>query len=162
MTRRPGSFAKFSKGLAAAVAAGLPIGLNLVVTGHNAHELDAMKALANGYGLPYHVYSNISPTVYGGPEVLVAQATPFLRRRRPFTGCNAGHTFFHADPFGRASICKVGRHPSISLLEEGVEGLRRLGGLADGLLAREGGCNGCTLQGTDLGDDHESEDQHES
>ncbi len=148
VTRRPGSYQKFAKGLAAAVQAGLPIGLNLVVTGSNAHELDAMKAMADGYGLAYHVYSNISPTIYGGQEVLRSQSPAYLRRRQPFTGCNAGHTFFHADPFGRASICKVGRDPSIPLLEEGVDGLRRLGEIADRLLARQGGCTGCTLQGT--------------
>jgi MoaA/NifB/PqqE/SkfB family radical SAM enzyme len=148
VTKRPGSYQKFGKGLAAAVGAGLPTGLNLVVTDSNAHELDGMKAMAEGYGLPYHVYSNISPTIYGSPEVLRSQSESYLRRRKPFTGCNAGHTFFHSDPFGKASICKVGRDPSIPLLEEGVEGLRRLGGIADSLLGRQGGCTGCTLQGS--------------
>jgi len=148
VTRRPGSFQKFAKGLAAAVAAGLPMSLNLVVTKTNAHELEGMKALAEGYGLPYHVYSNISPTIAGGSAVLRSQDPAYLRRRAPFTGCNAGHTFFHADPFGNASICKVGREPSVPLLEEGVEGLRRLGGIADSLLGRQGACTGCTLQGT--------------
>jgi hypothetical protein len=148
VTRRPGSYQKFAKGLAAAVDARLPMSLNLVVTGSNAHELDGMKAMADGYGLPYHVYSNISPTIYGGAEVLRSQDPAYLRRRTPFTGCNAGHTFFHVDPFGKASICKVGRDPSIPLLEEGVEGLRRLGGIADTLLGRQGGCTGCTLQST--------------
>ncbi|MEU1813470.1 radical SAM protein [Micromonospora aurantiaca (nom. illeg.)] len=148
VTKRRGSFDKFYRGVTAGVAAGLRMNLNLVVTGNNAHELDAMKALADGWGLPYHVYSNISPTIYGGDEVLVAQSPDHLRRRTPFTGCNAGHTFFHADPFGVASICKVGRDPSIPLMEEGVEGLRRLGGIADQLLGRQGGCTGCTLQKT--------------
>jgi hypothetical protein len=32
-----------------------------------------------------------------------------------FTDSNAGHTFFHADPQGLASICKVGRDEQISL-----------------------------------------------
>ncbi|GAA2465475.1 radical SAM protein [Winogradskya humida] len=148
VTRRPGSFQKFTKGLAAAVEAKLPMNLNLVVTQSNAHELDGMKALADRYGLPYHVYSNISPTIYGGAEVLRSQDPSYLRRRTPFTGCNAGHTFFHADPYGKASICKVGRDPNVPLLEEEVEGLRRLGGIADRLLGRQGGCTGCTLQGT--------------
>jgi uncharacterized Fe-S cluster-containing radical SAM superfamily protein len=148
VTKRPGSFQKFTKGLAAAVEARLPMNLNLVVTHSHAHELDGMKELAEGYGLPYHVYSNISPTIYGGAEVLVAQDPTYLRRRKTFTGCNAGHSFFHADPFGKASICKVGRDPNVPLLEEGVEGLRRLGGIADSLLGRQGGCTGCTLQGT--------------
>lgn len=35
-----------------------------------------------------------------------------------FTGCNAGHTFFHVDPHGRASICRVGRDEQISLVDE--------------------------------------------
>lgn len=148
VVRRRGAHAKFVKGMAAAVAAGLPINLNLVVTGTNAHELEAMKDTAETWGLPYHVYSNISPTIYGGPEVLRSQDPAYLRRRKPFTGCNAGHTFFHCDPFGRASICKVGREPNIPLMDEGVEGLRRLGGIADSLLGRQGGCTGCTLQGT--------------
>ena len=147
VTKRRGSFDKFAKGLAAAVQAELPIGLNIVVTQSNAHELDAMKALAEGYGIPYNVYPNISPTIHGGAEVLRAQDPAYLRRRKVFTGCNAGHTFFHVDPHGRASICKVGRDPNIPLMEEGAEGLRRLGGIADSLLGRQGGCTGCTLQG---------------
>jgi MoaA/NifB/PqqE/SkfB family radical SAM enzyme len=148
VTRRPGSYQKFVKGLTTAVEARLPIGLNLVVTDTNAHELPGMVAMAEGFGLAYHTYSNISPTIYGGPEVLRSQSPSYLRRRKPFTGCNAGHTFFHADPFGKASICKVGREPNIPLLEEGLGGLRRLGGIADSLLLRQGGCAGCTLQGT--------------
>lgn len=148
LTRRRGSFAKFSRGLAAAHEAGLPLNLNLIVTEHNAHELDDMKALAEGYELPHHVFSNMSPTIYGGAESLPAQSQEYLRKRKPFTGCSAGHTFFHVDPHGMASICKVGRDPQIPLMDEGVEGLTRLGGIADGLLLRQGGCSGCGLQGT--------------
>lgn len=148
LTRRRGSFAKFERGLAAAHEAGLPINLNLIVARHNAHELDQMRAMAEGFGLPYHVFSNISPTIYGGAESLPAQSQEYLRKRKPFTGCNAGHTFFHVDPHGMASICKVGRDPQIPLMEDGVEGLARLGGIADGLLLRQGGCSGCALSGS--------------
>ena len=142
LTRRRGSFAKFERGLAAAVEAGLPINLNLIVTQHNAHEIDQMRAMAEGLGLPYHVFSNMSPTIYGGAESLPAQSQEYLRKRKPFTGCQAGHTFFHVDPHGMASICKVGRDPQIPLMTEGVEGLARLSGIADGLLLRQGGCSG--------------------
>jgi len=148
LTRRQGSFAKFSRGLAAAHEAGLPLNLNLIVTQHNAHELDAMRALAQRYDLPHHVFSNMSPTIYGGAESLPAQSREHLRKRKPFTGCHAGHTFFHVDPHGMASICKVGRDPQISLMDEGLDGLARLGGIADRLLLRQGGCTGCGLQGT--------------
>jgi hypothetical protein len=61
----------------------------------------------------------------------------------PFTGCPAGRTFFHADPFGRASVCKIGRDPNIDLIADGVEGLGRLGGIADSLMLRTAGCTGC-------------------
>jgi hypothetical protein len=36
----------------------------------------------------------------------------------------------------------------IDLLAEGIGGLRRLGGIANGLLTRQGGCAGCAVQGT--------------
>ena len=148
LTRRRGAFAKFERGLTAAHEAGLPLNLNLIVTKTNAHEVDAMRAMAERFELPYHVFSNMSPTIYGGAESLPAQSQEYLRKRKPFTGCHAGHTFFHVDPHGMASICKVGRDPQIPLMDEGVEGLSRLGGVADGLLLRQGGCTGCTLQGT--------------
>lgn len=147
LTRRRGSFAKFERGLVAACEAGLPVSLNLIVARPNAHELDGMRAMAERFGLPYHVFSNISPTIYGGAESLPAQSQQHLRQRKPFTGCHAGHTFFHVDPHGMASICKVGRNPQTPLLVEGVEGLARLGQIADGLLLRQGGCRGCTLSG---------------
>jgi MoaA/NifB/PqqE/SkfB family radical SAM enzyme len=148
LTRRPGSFAKFTTGLAAACAAGLPLRLNLIVARQNSHEVDAMVAMAERLGVDHHVFTNMAPTIYGGPESLPAQSVEHLRERKPFTGCNAGRTFFHVDPHGRASICKVGRDPQISLMDEGVDGLARLGGIADRLLLRQGGCAGCALSGT--------------
>jgi MoaA/NifB/PqqE/SkfB family radical SAM enzyme len=148
LTRRRGSFAKFERGLAAAHEASLPINLNLIVARPNAHELDLMQAMAEGFGLPYHVFSNMSPTIYGGAESLPAQSQEHLRKRKPFAGCHASHTFFHVDPHGMASICKVGRDPQIPLLVEGIEGLARLGEIADGLLLRQGGCAGCALSGS--------------
>jgi MoaA/NifB/PqqE/SkfB family radical SAM enzyme len=147
LTRRPGSFAKFHRGLAAAHEAGLPMRLNLIVAQQNAGEVSQMVALAERLGLPHQIYSNMSPTIYGGAESLPAQSVEHLRKRKPFTGCNAGHTFFHVDPHGMASICKVGRDPHVALLIEGLDGLRRLAGVADSLLTRQGGCAGCSLSG---------------
>jgi hypothetical protein len=71
-----------------------------------------------------------------------------LRTRTPYTGCNAGITHFHADPHGRAPICKVGRDPRVDLIADGAPGLCRLAAAADALLTRHGGCSGCTLQKT--------------
>ena len=148
LVRRPGAFRLYAKGMAAALEAGLSLRLNIVLTRTNAHERDAMIAMAEQHGLRYLVYSNLSPTIYGGGEVLPAQAESHLRARKPFTGCNAGHTFFHVDPHGLASICKVGRDDQISLLDEGAAGLARMGAIADALLLRTGGCSGCALSGS--------------
>lgn len=82
-----------------------------------------MRLWANKPGLPCREYANISPTIHGTDETLPSQAPEHLTQRAPFPGCPAGHTFFHADPFGRASICKVGREPNIDLVAEGVEEL---------------------------------------
>ncbi len=148
LTRRKGAFRMFEKGLYAGHEAGLPLALSMIVTKRNAHEVDEMRAIAERLELPFAEYVNMVPTIYGGAESLPSQSVEHLRKRKVFTGCNAGHTFFHVDPHGNASICKVGRDPRISLMDEGVEGLRRLGGIADGLLLRQGGCTGCTLSGT--------------
>jgi hypothetical protein len=68
------------------------------------------------------------------------------RTCKPYVGCNAGITHFHADPHGKASICTVGRDPQVDLIAEGAGGLRRLADAADLLLTWHGGCAGCTLQ----------------
>ncbi|MDH2387648.1 radical SAM protein [Streptomyces sp. HNM0663] len=143
-TRNRGAFGRFIKGLDAAREAGLRLQLNIVVTNDNADEFAAMEELAERYGQVY-VFTNMSPTIQGDATPIPEQARKYLRKRKPFTGCNAGHTFFHADPFGHASICKIGREPHIALMQEGIEGLKRLGGIADGLQLRTGGCAGCTF-----------------
>ncbi|WP_406502554.1 radical SAM protein [Streptomyces sp. NBC_01602] len=147
ITKRRGSFERFIRGLDAAREAGLPMRMNVVVAKENQHEVAEMEALAEKYG-PHNVYGNMSLTIGGDGSVLATQSIRYEKARRVFKGCNAGHTFFHADPFGQASICKIGRDPQIDLMTEGVEGLRRLGGIADSLMLRTGGCSGCALSGT--------------
>jgi MoaA/NifB/PqqE/SkfB family radical SAM enzyme len=148
LTQRRGSYKAFRRGIAAGIEAGLPIRLNIVVTDVSADETQAMEALAEQWGVPHHVYTNMTPTIYGGGESLLAQSAEHLRTRKAFTGCNAGHTFFHADPHGKVSICKVGRDDQVDLMREGLDGLRRLGVIADRLMLRTGGCSGCQLAGT--------------
>jgi uncharacterized Fe-S cluster-containing radical SAM superfamily protein len=145
LTQRRGAFRSFMRGLEAAREAGISLDLSIVITKDNCHEVDAMHAMADAFGIKYRDYTKMSPTIYGGAETLSSQSLPHLAGSEPFTGCDAGHTSFHVDPYGRASICKVGREPSIALAEDGLEGLHRLGGIADRLLQRQGGCSGCTL-----------------
>lgn len=147
MTRNRGAFRRFLKGLAASKESGLSVKLNIIVSARNAHEIEAMQALAEGYGFPHQVFTTMSPTIEGGGERMISQAVEFLTTRQPFAGCNAGHTFFHCDPWGKASICKVGRDPQFDLVTEGLDGLRQLGGIADSMHLRTGGCSGCALSG---------------
>lgn len=122
--------------------------LALIITKHNAHETNQMRAMAERFGARTKEYANISPTYFGTGETLAAQAPGYLNKGEIFSGCPAGHTFFHVDPLGMASICKVGRDRQIPLMTEGVQGLARLGDIADSLMLRTGGCSGCQLSGT--------------
>ncbi|GAA2629031.1 radical SAM protein [Actinomadura fulvescens] len=56
LTRRPGSFDKFMKGLSAASEAGLQMDLSLIITDRNAHEADQMRLMANEFGVRYREY----------------------------------------------------------------------------------------------------------
>jgi MoaA/NifB/PqqE/SkfB family radical SAM enzyme len=148
LTQRRGSYKAFRRGIAAALEAGLPVRVNIVVTDVSADETQAMAAMVAEWGVEGNVYTNMQPTIYGTGETLLAQSAEHLRTRPAFTGCNAGHTFFHSDPHGLVSICKIGRDDQIDLMAEGLEGLHRLGGIADQLMLRTGGCSGCQLAGT--------------
>ncbi|WP_442816810.1 radical SAM protein [Streptomyces sp. NBC_01445] len=148
VTRNRGSFGRFLDGLDAARADGLPVRLNVIVSDDNAHEVDDMVALCQKYGFSHQVFTNMSPTIDGEANPLASQAEAHMTPRSVFTGCNAGHTFFHVDPHGIASICKVGRDPSVNLITEGLDALPRLGQIAESLQLRTGGCSGCTKVGT--------------
>lgn len=87
----------------------------------------------------------MQPTFSGTDEPLLVQSTQHVRKRPVFQGCNAGVTFFHADPHAKVSICKIGRDDQIDLMAKGLEGLRRLGAISDRLMLRTGGCSGCSL-----------------
>ncbi|MFE6161990.1 radical SAM protein [Streptomyces sp. NPDC056486] len=147
LTQREGAWDLFVQGMNAARSARLPLRVSVIVTEDNAYEEQAMVDLCTSWGVDHEVYTNITPTIYGGGEVLGAQSKEHLRMRRQFTGCNAGHTFFHMDPHGLVSICKIGRDDQISLPNEGIQGLARLGAIADRLMLRTGGCSGCQLSG---------------
>lgn len=148
LTQRQGAWDQFVQGMNAARHARLPLRMSIVVTEDNGHEEQAMVDLCQRWGVEYEVFTNMTPTIYGGGEVLNAQSKEHLRVRKQFTGCNAGHTFFHMDPHGLVSICKIGRDDQISLPHEGIEGLARLGEIADRLMLRTGGCSGCSLAGS--------------
>jgi MoaA/NifB/PqqE/SkfB family radical SAM enzyme len=148
LTRKPGAFNLVMKGLTAAREAGTRIELSLIITRHNAHEADAMRGLVREFGTTYKEYANISPTYDGQAGPLKAQAPGFLDKSAIFQGCPAGHTFFHVDPHGLVTMCKIGRENPVDLMAEGLNGLHRLPGIADAQMLRSGGCAGCKLSAT--------------
>lgn len=148
LTRTRGAYGRVIRGLKAARAAELPLELSLIVTEHNAHEVDDMKALADNLDIPYKVFANISPSYDGDKSPLDYQVTEYINREEVFRGCPAGHTFYHLDPFGSATMCKVGRENPINLMATGVDGLRHLPLIADAQMLRTGGCSGCKLSGS--------------
>ncbi|MFF3975012.1 radical SAM protein [Streptomyces rubiginosohelvolus] len=144
-TQRKGAWKSFRDGVDAAHRADLPLEFSIIVTRDNEHEVDAMHALAKSYGAKIREYNNMTPTYFGTAVPLATQSQTRQRERQVFTGCDAGHTSLHVDPHGKASVCKVARDHPIPLLEEGLHGLTKLGGIADKALLRQGGCTGCTL-----------------
>jgi MoaA/NifB/PqqE/SkfB family radical SAM enzyme len=148
LTRRRGAFKLLMHGLQAAKEAGVAVELALIITRHNAHETAEMRAIAEQYATAFTEYGNISPTYDGRPSPLSAQAPGFLDKSAVFKGCPAGHTFFHVDPHGFATMCKVGRENPIDLMTEGLDGLRRLPAVADAQMLRSGGCTDCRLSAT--------------
>jgi hypothetical protein len=148
LTQTRGAFKNAYRGMSAAAGIGLPIEVTLIITKHNVEELDEMRAMVRDLGLPFKEYASISPTYTGKGSTLEAQVPSLLGKSDIFQGCPAGHTSFHVDPLGFATMCKVGRDNPINLVTEGPEGLLRLPGIADVQMLRTGGCTGCKLSST--------------
>ncbi|MFI1830156.1 radical SAM protein [Streptomyces sp. NPDC020412] len=148
LTRRRGAFESVMKGMAAAKEAGIPLEITLIITKRNAHEVKEMRELADRYGVYRKEYGSISPTYGGGNEPLATQAENWVDRSSVFAGCPAGHRFFHVDPHGRVTMCKIGRENPIDIMTEGLDGLTRLPGIADSQMLRSGGCSDCKLSKT--------------
>lgn len=148
LTQTRGAFKNTYRGLQAAASAGLPIEVTIVITKHNLAELAEMRALIDDLGLPRNEYGSISPTYTGKGSTLETQAPGYLDKSAVFAGCPAGHTSFHVDPLGFATMCKVGRDNPINLVIDGPEGLLRLPAIADAQMLRTGGCSGCKISST--------------
>jgi hypothetical protein len=130
LTQTRGAFKCAHRGMVAAAGAGLPIEVTLIITKHNVEELHEMRAMVRDLGLSFKEYASISPTYTGKGSTLAAQVPGLIGKNDIFQGCPAGHTSFHVDPHGFATMCKVGRDNPVSLTTEGPEGLLRLPAIA--------------------------------
>jgi hypothetical protein len=148
LTQTRGAFKNAYRGMVAAAGAGLPVEVTLIITKHNVEELDEMRAMVRDLGLPFKEYASISPTYTGKGSTLATQVPSLIGKSDVFQGCPAGHTSFHVDPLGFATMCKVGRDNPINLVAEGPDGLLRLPAIADAQMLRTGGCTDCKLSST--------------
>ncbi|MER5996244.1 radical SAM protein, partial [Streptomyces viridosporus] len=70
LTQRSGAWDLFVQGMNAARHARLPLRMSVIVTEDNAHEETAMIDLCERWGVEHEVYTNMTPTIYGGGKVL--------------------------------------------------------------------------------------------
>ncbi|MCW2139427.1 radical SAM additional 4Fe4S-binding SPASM domain-containing protein [Actinoplanes cyaneus] len=148
LTKTKSAFKNTYAGLVAAAEAELPVEVTIIITKHNIEELDEMRALVRDLGFPFKEFGSISPTYTGSGSTLDSQTPGYLDKSAIFQGCLAGHTSFHVDPHGNATMCKVGRENPLHLITEGPEALLRLPEIADAQMLRTGGCSGCKLSST--------------
>lgn len=146
VTRVPGSYAKCLAGIRRLRARGLPLKLKTMALVANAHEVPAMRALAQELGLPFNHDTLLNARVDCGADRHHAQqlsaekavdlerqdAAAFARLAAharevvgprpdapdaPLYTCGAGVTGFTVDPFGALQLCQLSRRNSFDLRE---------------------------------------------
>lgn len=143
VTRAPGSHARCMRGIEMLLERGLRLNLKSVLLRANRHELEAMKALAEGLGVSYRFDGVLYPRLEGdqaplrqslSPAELVALDQEYPARQEEYDGlyrnlgaakvrseyifsCGAGHRSFHIDSAGQLSVCMMARRPSYDLMQ---------------------------------------------
>ena len=143
VTQQPGSFDRCINGIKRLKSRGIPVGLKSVLLRTNAHELNAMKTLADEFGAPFRYDGTIWPRINGDEEPynqrlsaseMINLDTGDVERKQQwresydkFSGqllrnenvfsCGAGFHTFHINSVGRMSICIMVREPSYDLFE---------------------------------------------
>lgn len=148
VTRVPGSFEHFLRGLHLLKAGGLPFSIKSVLLTINKHELAMMQKLAEDMDLSFRYDGSIFPRLNGSddpfqyrlsieemleldrsdPERMQAWVDNYeyskhlpMRSEKFVYSCGAGHRSFHIDSRGRLSACLMARKPSFSILEMGFQ-----------------------------------------
>ena len=174
VTRVPGSFPRFLRGLDRLRNGGIPYSLKTVLMTVNKHELDAMRRMADDRGVTFRMDSAIFPCLPTHdhepldlrvpPEESVElelsdprQVEQWIdyvdgRKDQPASDklytCGAGVTNFYVDPFGYASPCLMTTQYRYSLGDESFASLwaQKLVQLRS-KKPREGyGCNTCEMK----------------
>jgi radical SAM protein with 4Fe4S-binding SPASM domain len=159
------------RGIERALGRGLPLNLKTMVMRANVHELQAMKALAEGLGVGFRYDGVLWPRQDGGqqpyaqrlaPQELVAidqadpermaqwreayRRLPDMVRAEPVYGCGAGHHRFHVDCTGKLSACMMPRRPAYDLLQGSFrEGWEAVGSVVRQKRQKETACQTCSV-----------------
>jgi len=141
VTRTPGSYERFVRGLELLLERNIRVALKSMILTLNKHELPAMKAFVERYGLDFRYDGTLWPRVDGGMQPLQyrisleemiqldreypERSTEWEKRSAQFEGiavrseyvysCGAGLRTFHIDNTGRMSACMMARQPSFDL-----------------------------------------------
>jgi radical SAM protein with 4Fe4S-binding SPASM domain len=145
VTRQTGSFERCLRGIELALTKGFKVSLKTVLLTVNQHELDAMRALTESYGLEFRYDSTLWPRVdgttantkyqlsnqamiqldlsdpdrrEGWEETAQSFEGQLLRAGNVFT-CGAGYRSCHIDSRGRMSPCIMVRKPQYNVLIDG-------------------------------------------
>ncbi len=92
--------------------------MNIILTKDNQNEISLMKKIAEEYKLNYHIYDKISPGLSGSYKPLLCNTEHKINNlieEKASTKCYAGVKFFHINPEGKISICKIARKPNFDL-----------------------------------------------
>lgn len=172
VTRVPGSFARFRRGLELLLDRGLRVGLKAVILTANRHELAAMKDLARRHDIQFRYDGALWPRIDGGQEPFACRLSPeeavaldrddeerwarWLQAHDTLSGrmtrservysCSAALHSCHIDASGHLGVCMMVRDPAHDLREQSFQqAWERLG--AERLAKRqlESACQTCTL-----------------
>lgn len=174
VTRVKGSYPKAIKGIKRLLDNGIRVGLKTVLMTVNRHEMDAMRAIAEGFGVPFRMDNAIFPCLPNSskdplqyritPKQAVEAELSDPKRAQEWVSyidsrkgtpqgettyrCGAGVNSFHVDPFGFASPCLMTTQYRHSLKDRSFESLwgQELVQLRSHKPREEYGCNSCEMQ----------------
>ncbi len=174
VTQVKGSFARSLDGVRRLLDAEIQVGLKTVLMTVNVHELEAMRGMADDFGVPFRMDSAIFPCTPNGdhaplelrvdPEVGVAKeladegAEQSWRKyvderidlppNERLYVCGAGVTGLSIDPFGWASPCLLATHVRANLLERGLDAVwnEDLKQLQERLPRDDFACSSCEMR----------------
>jgi radical SAM protein with 4Fe4S-binding SPASM domain len=172
VTRVPGSFSRCMQGIELLLNRDLPLTLKSVLTTLNRHELPAMRALADKFGVNFRYDGTLWPRLDGGGQPFAYRLTVKemialdredperqqawdeqarlldgqLVRNEYIYSCGAGVRSFHVDSAGRMSICTMARRPAYDLRQMNFQqGWERLGALRRRKRRLDTECRTCTI-----------------